>query len=84
LQIEESHAVLDHTKLISRDNTFTPLEEIAKEGEEIAEADENKVYKAKMHLVLNDYYLKQKLSGYDIYKNQKNININDYRVKVAN
>jgi hypothetical protein len=43
-----------------------------------------KTYKAKMALKLNDYYLKQMLSGYDIATNQSKISIDDYRTKIAN
>jgi hypothetical protein len=99
--VEQSHSVLNHTKLICRDNNFTPIKEktatvgtsekISLDGGDVENTEEEptveeepKKYKAGMHLILNDYYLKQKLAGYDIYKNQKNISINDYRTKIAN
>ncbi|GMO17394.1 MAG: hypothetical protein Ta2E_08620 [Mycoplasmoidaceae bacterium] len=79
--IEDSHNVLDHVKLFTRDNKFNQIEETT---ENIADLEAEKTFKAKMRLELNNYYLKQVLAGYDIATVQSRITMDDYRTKLAN
>jgi hypothetical protein len=71
--IVPSKKVFNKTRLITIDNSIPQIVET-----------ENERYKARMKLVLNTKYLGQVLSGYDIFKVQTRLTINEYAQKIAN